>query len=574
MRKGMRTLVAVIAGGLLMCALAVVPAAAAESGNDQDKDTLAYKQAYSLVLEGKWEAAKKAMDEIYRLYPNGSWADAARFWSCYSLEKLDPSLLKAFQCYHEFIQAYPDSKWVKDAKANIVRLSQSLAKSGQPEYETVIKSMQESTGDDDDIKMTALMALQNIGDVEALKTMVNLYDKSNSPKVKSRIVFMLQDSDAPEARAKLLAIVRSEPDAEVRRNALFAIGDQGGPEAVAALKSILASDAPLDLRRNALFALAETKDPDLVKTFVEIALKAPAAAEKQGKTASLKTVGVSTGQGSVTILVDNGHKAERTMAQAATYALAEIRGKEAEAALSRIMAEAADAEVRKAALYAMSEHPSADLLPVLKDIILKGTDRELAKAAVFQVAEIKSEAALEVLKQALALSREKEIRESALFAIAEHGGAGVKDILLDTARNSQDEDLAEKAIFAMGDIKGGLSTDEALSLMRTLKSTRARRAALFLVMDSKGGVDVKLLTGLLKDETDTDMQHMIIISLGETKSDEAVDVLLGLAKGKDRKLASAAVMALGEIGTPKAKAALLEIINKSESGEKQPAASN
>jgi len=41
-----------------------------------------------------------------------------------------------------------------------------------------------------------------------------------------------------------------------------------------------------------------------------------------------------------------------------------------------------------------------------------------------------------------------------------------------------------------------------------------------------------------------------------------VAALLEVAKGKDARLARAAVTALGEIGTPKAKAALLELLEK------------
>ena len=200
------------------------------------------------------------MEEVIRQYPRSAWVDDARFWSCYSLEKLNQPLEKVFQCYQDFIRAYPDSEWVKDAKSNMVRLSQALAKAGKPEYGTVIKSL-ESGGEDEDIRMTALYALQNIGDEEALKTILGLYDKAESRKLKQQIVFMLQDMETPEALAKLADIARKEPDEDVRRAALFALGGHGGPEAVAILKDVLKSDAPADLRRNALFALAEAKDP-------------------------------------------------------------------------------------------------------------------------------------------------------------------------------------------------------------------------------------------------------------------------------------------------------------------------
>ena len=125
------------------------------------------------------------MEELIVQYPRSAWVDDARFGPVTTYEKLGQSLEKAFQCYQDFIRAYPDSEWVKDAKADMVRLSHTLAKAGKPEYETIIKSFQ-SGGEDEDIRMTALYALQNIGDEEALKTIISLYDKADSRSSKAR----------------------------------------------------------------------------------------------------------------------------------------------------------------------------------------------------------------------------------------------------------------------------------------------------------------------------------------------------------------------------------------------------
>ena len=55
--------------GLLLTA---VPSFAAKlpAENPQEKDAIAYKQAYSLVLEEKWDDALAAYDEAVRLFPN------------------------------------------------------------------------------------------------------------------------------------------------------------------------------------------------------------------------------------------------------------------------------------------------------------------------------------------------------------------------------------------------------------------------------------------------------------------------------------------------------------------------
>ena len=61
------------------------------------------------------------------------------------------------------------------------------------------------------------------------------------------------------------------------------------------------------------------------------------------------------------------------------------------------------------------------------------------------------------------------------------------------------------------------------------------------------------------------MRIAAIRSLGANGRDEAVPVLLNIAKtDSDTRARMAAVQALGQIGTPKAKEALLQIIGKEE----------
>ncbi|GAI64503.1 unnamed protein product, partial [marine sediment metagenome] len=49
-------------------------------------------------------------------------------------EKLDHPLEEVFDCYQDFIKSYAESKWVDDAKSNLIRIGHQLAKSGMLEY--------------------------------------------------------------------------------------------------------------------------------------------------------------------------------------------------------------------------------------------------------------------------------------------------------------------------------------------------------------------------------------------------------------------------------------------------------
>ena len=51
----------------------------------QEKDAKAYKQAYNLILEEKWEEANNALAEFIGKHSRSAWVDDARFWQCYAI---------------------------------------------------------------------------------------------------------------------------------------------------------------------------------------------------------------------------------------------------------------------------------------------------------------------------------------------------------------------------------------------------------------------------------------------------------------------------------------------------------
>src|SRR4030042_3372238 len=194
------------------------PLGAAES---QEKDAVAYKQAYNLVLQEKWADALKAMEEMVKNYSKSAWVDDARFWQCYAREKLNQSQEEIFRCYQEFINAYADSEWADDARANMVRVGSALAKAGKHEYEAKIQAMEEDQ--ETDVKLAALYALKALGDLESLPTLISLYDTAKLAQLKSQIIFMLQDFKSSEAFVKLKSIALSDPDPQARRMALISM---------------------------------------------------------------------------------------------------------------------------------------------------------------------------------------------------------------------------------------------------------------------------------------------------------------------------------------------------------------
>ena len=180
----------------------------------QSRDAIAYNKAYSLVLDEKWAEAGRAMAGLIRDFPGSSWVDDASFWKCYTQEKLKMPRETVFKGYQDFINAYPSSAWVNDAKACMVRIGRELIRSGKNEYEAVIKSL--GMSGDQEIRLTALYALEKIGDEDALNTILAIYDKTSNPRLQEKIIFMLQDFDSPVAFAKLKEIALGDPSPKAR----------------------------------------------------------------------------------------------------------------------------------------------------------------------------------------------------------------------------------------------------------------------------------------------------------------------------------------------------------------------
>jgi len=76
-----------------------------------------YKEGYNLVLDERWEEARKKLREIAKSYPSSEYVDDAEYWSAYALMHIDKQ--KAVDSYERFIQRFPKSQYYDDAIADL-----------------------------------------------------------------------------------------------------------------------------------------------------------------------------------------------------------------------------------------------------------------------------------------------------------------------------------------------------------------------------------------------------------------------------------------------------------------------
>lgn len=85
--------------------------------NKHDPAYKLYKEGYNLVLDERWEEARKKLREVAKSYPSSEYVDDAEYWSAYALMHIDRK--KALESYERFIQRFPKSQYYDDAIADL-----------------------------------------------------------------------------------------------------------------------------------------------------------------------------------------------------------------------------------------------------------------------------------------------------------------------------------------------------------------------------------------------------------------------------------------------------------------------
>ena len=159
-------------------------------------------------------------------------------------------------------------------------------------------------------------------------------------------------------------------------------------------------------------------------------------------------------------------------------------------------------------------------------------------------------------------------KKAALYAIEDYEDKESADILYRIALSSDNEELAKAAVYALEDKIEDMESGDPAMLLEIYKKSKfpsVRKAALHSIEDIEGPAAIEMFTAILKTEQDPDIKRTIIHALGDTESDDAVPILEDIAlNDKNVRLRADAVSALGEIGTPKAREALMKVLEKKE----------
>lgn len=256
------------AAALLLCFL-VPPALLLDAGAKGNKDALAYKAAYGLILKEEWKKASGAFADFVVTYPKSPYADDARFWQCYCKEKLGHDLESVFNCYSNFIRNDKCSKWADDARSNMIRIAHQLAGEGKEEYIKVVRAFKKDQ--DADIQLAALHALEDIGDKESLEAIVKMYDTSRDIKLKERIIHILEGLTSNRGFPLLLDKAKTEKEPALQFRIIKALEEFKDDAAVPVLVKFATGSAVKRVRKAAVKALGKIGSPRARQALIKIA---------------------------------------------------------------------------------------------------------------------------------------------------------------------------------------------------------------------------------------------------------------------------------------------------------------
>ena len=194
----------------------------------------------------------------------GAVADAALYWKAYAQNRVGRRQ-EALSTLAQLRRVYPSSRWNNDAQALNIELR---AQTGSP--------VNPSVESNEELKLLAINSLMQSDPAMALPALQKVLISQNSDEVKERALFVLVQSQSPQAQQTLREVARGVKNPDLQLKAIRYMGMMGSSDSRQELSSIYSSSTDdrvkrailqsfmLSGSRNLLLNAAQTeKNPDL-----------------------------------------------------------------------------------------------------------------------------------------------------------------------------------------------------------------------------------------------------------------------------------------------------------------------
>jgi HEAT repeat protein len=517
-------------------------AIASFDGDDQDDPAYAvYKAGYKLILQEKWQDARRKLAEVMSKYAKSKYVDDAQYWIAYSWKQSDQK--RAVELYRKFLKEYPKSNYYDDAVADLNRLEHPEGVPGgiasvAPYVVATIPPLPPTA-----VVMPPVAALA--ADVAQLDA-----GNSDNPAVRMKIdaLYALTRGKSDEKTFDLLKgiVLDKEQPREMREAALMVLRNQGGRDVSDVFVQVLKTESDEKLKATAIYWLGQRARDEKVGDEKTVAL--------------LKQTAQDHGQ-------------SREVREAALHALSQMNRPEVFDLFVNVAKTDPDKEVRQSALYAISQAARNDeekAFQAMKGFALdQSLDPEMREAAFYWIRNFKKGDALDLYLQVAKSDPNVRMRSAALYYIGEAGSKDpeevlkiYKEFLFDP---TQPREVREAVLYSLTRLKTDAAFDLLLNVAKTDPDQRLQQAAIYNIgrMTRDKPKTLATLTSLFesipKDRTET--LNALLYAIANIGTDQAVDFLGRVAKTSDNyELRRTAIYHLGNIGGEKASAVLYDIL--------------
>ena len=452
---------------------------AIDPGDQDDPGYATYKAAYKLILEEKWEDARKKFSEVLSKYAKSKYVDDAEYWIAYSWKYSDQR--KAIEAYKKFLKQYPASNYYDDAAGDLNRLE-------NPEAAAIAGSAETFVATRRNLESLARGA-EAIGRAAGR---ISGKFAGSAPRPPSR------STDDPEIRMKmeaLQAIVRSGRDEKT-----FELVKE----------TALDKQQSRELRETAFWLLREFKGKNVTDVYLQIIKE---DADKRLKQTAPHFLGQS-----------------------------ERNGDDSTANLIKQIAldQKQDREIREAALHSLREMKRGDALDFYLQVAKTDADERIRSTALYYIGEVGKkdpEKVFKIYKEFLLDQQQpRSLRESAMHSVTQSKHDETLNLLLQVARSDPDERIQSTAIYWIGQYgkNKSKSMETLVSLFDSLPSDRPRSLESILYAVASLGTDsaVDFLARVAKTHQNYDLRRNAVYYIGNIGGEKARAALYDILKGK------------------------------------------
>ena len=209
---------------------------------EADEDKL-YADAKAMLDESQYSAAAGKFDQIARAH--GRRADAATYWKAYAQNKM-AQRAQALATIDALRKDYPQSRWLREAGALELEIKNASGMKPNPEEQP-----------DEELKLLALNSLIDSEPDRAIPICEKILASNNSPKLKKRVLFVLGQSNKPQAHDILVNIAKGQRNPDLQEEALHQLGIAGDSKALA---DVYSGTNSVETKKNVLHGLMITGD--------------------------------------------------------------------------------------------------------------------------------------------------------------------------------------------------------------------------------------------------------------------------------------------------------------------------